>query len=225
MQAMSDELLRHRALGGISRSRLLTVLSEARRWMTVQELAGKAALRANTTREHLDRLVSAGVVERTTTEPKGRGRPAYLYRAKPQVDEGAAYMALANAMADAIAQREDAAASAIAAGKSWGKMLGRGAAVTSTKPVSGLVELLDGLGFEPTLARASSVIELRSCPFRALARTHGNVVCNLHLGLMRGALDELDPGSESTSSEMLSLEPFVAPSLCLAHLEAATDVG
>jgi predicted ArsR family transcriptional regulator len=56
-------------------------------------------------------------------------------------------------------------------------------------------------------------IRLRHCPFGTLARDHGEVVCGVHLGLMRGVLRELDAPFDA-----LRLEPFVGPSLCLAHL-------
>ena len=220
MQVMSDEQFQHRVLGGVSRSRLLAILGESGRWLTVRDLAGNAGPRANTTREHLDQLVAAGLVERRLAEPRGRGRPAFQYRAKRRVDDAGAYRALAGVLADAVAQRHDPAGDAIAAGERWGKKLVQAPLESSTAPVDQLVELLDELGFDPSLTVADSVIELRRCPFGSLARTQGNVVCNVHLGLMRGALRQLD-----SPTQTLSLVPFVAPSLCLAHLGAGGDVG
>ena len=57
---------------------------------------------------------------------------------------------------------------------------------------------------------------MQPCPFLELARRHEEVVCPIHLGLMRGALSEL--GARTTATK---LEPFVRPELCVAHLARA----
>jgi hypothetical protein len=51
-----------------------------------------------------------------------------------------------------------------------------------------------------------------------LARDDGEVVCGVHLGLMRGILREL-----GAPFDAISLEPFVEPALCLAHLGGRSD--
>jgi predicted ArsR family transcriptional regulator len=220
MQTMTNDLLRHKALGGTSRSRLLALLTDAGGWVSVHELAGQAGPRANTTRNHLEQLVASGLVERRRTEPKGRGRPAYQYRAKRQVDEAQAYRALASVLADTVAQRDNATISANSAGERWGTTLAELPRDSSAAPVDQLVRLLDDLGFEPSLADAGAVVELHGCPFRSVARAYSDVVCNIHLGLMRGALRGL-----GSSTEVTSLEPFVTPTLCLAQLRRAEDVA
>ena len=48
-----------------------------------------------------------------------------------------------------------------------------------------------------------------------LAIEHEDVVCAVHLGLMQGMLAELDAPIVADR-----LEPFVQPSLCVAHLRA-----
>ncbi|HEY6054812.1 MAG TPA: hypothetical protein VIU86_12815, partial [Gaiellaceae bacterium] len=77
--------------------------------------------------------------------------------------------------------------------------------------VGRLIALLAGIGFEPTLKKQR--IEMLPCPFLELARRHQDVVCPIHLGLMRGALAELGAATRATR-----LEPFVRPDLCVAHL-------
>jgi predicted ArsR family transcriptional regulator len=54
---------------------------------------------------------------------------------------------------------------------------------------------------------------MRPCPFLELARAHQDVICPIHLGLMRGALAELGVRTRATK-----LEPFVQPDLCVARL-------
>ncbi|MEU6539521.1 helix-turn-helix domain-containing protein [Streptomyces sp. NPDC047000] len=59
-------------------------------------------------------------------------------------------------------------------------------------------------------------IRVRHCPFREIAEQHREVVCSLHLGLMRGVLAEV---RAPLTAERL--EVFAEPSLCLAHLRPA----
>ena len=61
---------------------------------------------------------------------------------------------------------------------------------------------------------------LRQCPFREVAEHHQDVICSLHLGLMRGALARM---RAPVTAERL--DPFVEPSLCVARLTAGEDSG
>jgi len=215
---MTSELQRHRALAGVSRSRLLTVLRHASAPMAVGELAAAVGLHANTAREHLDRLIDAGLVMSETAPPSGRGRPSLRYRATGVTDEddGGSYRALAAVLADELSRRPDAPVAAIRAGERWG----RAAAVSrpsdhrTADAVERLVDLLDDAGYAPERPDVGGgVIRLRRCPFGGLAGEHRDVVCGIHLGLMRGALAEL-----GASFDEVALQPLVEPDLCLAHV-------
>ena len=85
-----------------------------------------------------------------------------------------------------------------------------------------LTGILAGLGFvaESEPGPAGIQIRLLHCPFREVAQEHQAVVCSLHLGLMRGALAEM-----AAPLTVDRLDPFVEPSLCLAHLSAQPDDG
>ena len=188
--------------------------------MGIRELADAVDLHPNTAREHLDQLVKAGLVTRESTPPSGRGRPALRYAAEPSASEEdpQAYRTLAGVLADELARRPDARDAATSAGEGWGRTMaiGRAPAPTEAKAVSRLVELLDDAGFAPEAStNAHQPIRLRHCPFGSLAHQRGDVVCRVHLGLMRGALREL-----GAPLDALSLEPFVEPDLCLAHVGA-----
>ncbi|HET8767128.1 MAG TPA: helix-turn-helix domain-containing protein [Pedococcus sp.] len=83
------------------------------------------------------------------------------------------------------------------------------------------VVVADGLrrlGFESSAhpTRAGGRIDIRPCPFLGLARTHGDVVCGVHRGLLSGMLAELDP-----SLTLDRLEPFAGPDLCVARIGRA----
>jgi predicted ArsR family transcriptional regulator len=74
------------------------------------------------------------------------------------------------------------------------------------------------LGFDPDLARDGDNLQVRlhACPFRAVAATHPDVVCSVHLGLLRRTLADVDAPPAT-----VSLQPFVQPHLCVAQISPA----
>lgn len=170
-------------------------------------------LHANTVRDHLDGLVRRGLVSRRTAEPAGRGRPAWLYEpAAEPADDG--YAGLAAALASTIARtsanpREDATA----AGEEWGRNLAgsRGGAARGPDEARTLVvQLLDDLGFGPeTVPDEPADVRLTRCPLLEAAHRHPEVVCGVHLGIVRGALSH--HGADPTGTDLL---PFAEPGAC-----------
>ena len=188
----------------------------------MRDLSERVGLHPNSVREQLDQLVAAGLIERQAGAPTGRGRPSLRYRAVPTADEDAGpYRELARVLADELARAPHAAESATAAGDRWGRALvaDRPPAHDPTEALQRLVSLLDDAGFAPEpVDSPEQPIRLRRCPFGALARDRADVVCRVHLGLMQGALRELDAPLEA-----LRLQPFVQPDLCLAHVAVRSD--
>ncbi|WP_277050407.1 helix-turn-helix transcriptional regulator [Ruania albidiflava] len=56
-------------------------------------------------------------------------------------------------------------------------------------------------------------LSVRHCPFLELADAHQRIVCPVHLGLMRGALEAWGAPVQADA-----LDPFVEPDRCLVHL-------
>jgi predicted ArsR family transcriptional regulator len=75
-----------------------------------------------------------------------------------------------------------------------------------------VVSLLEGLGFAPSTDARVSVVKLHRCPLLEAAHRNPEVVCSVHLGLVRGALDEL--GADSARTEGIALQPFSEPGAC-----------
>lgn len=222
MQAMTPSHRQHRVLGGRTRSRLLGVLRAAGVPLGVRDLAERVGLHPNSVRDQLGQLVAAGLVERQTGAPAGRGRPSLRYRALATTDEDAApYRELARVLADELARGPHVTEGAAAAGERWGRALvaDRPPAADSTEAFQRLVTLLDDAGFAPEPGGSlHEPIRLHRCPFGALARDRSDVVCSVHLGLMQGALRGLDAPLEA-----VRLQPFVRPDLCLAHVARRPD--
>lgn len=184
--------------------------------LSIVTIAAALDVHPNTVRFHLDSLVGDGVVEQVEPRRRGPGRPPLMFRAVRQMDRGGTrhYQLLAEILTIGLAAEEDSTAKAIAAGRLWGQRLeSPGAGAGADESIEHLVGVLDGLGFEPESRADKLQIGLRHCPFLELAENEAKVVCPIHLGLMRGALE-----SWAAPVTVERLEAFVEPDLCLAHM-------
>jgi predicted ArsR family transcriptional regulator len=203
------------------RCEVLEVLRESPAPLSIQAVAAVLEVHPNTVRFHLERLVDAGHVERVVAAPSGPGRPPLLFRARRGMDPAGprSYRLLAAMLADGLASSPDPAARAVRLGRRWGR--GAVEQPASTEPVGAdraverLTGLLDDLGFSPERRSAGggTQVGLRHCPFLELVDTQAPVICALHLGLMQGAMEQID-----SAVVVESLEPFAEPDLCLAHV-------
>jgi predicted ArsR family transcriptional regulator len=218
-----QELRRHRALSDPSRARILALLVDEGP-LDARELAAHVGLHVNTVRVHLNALADAGLVAGETRPPSGRGRPRVAYRATAAAgDEGGRrYRLLAEILTALVARYGAEAATQLEEiGEAWGRYLvdapPRFSSADDERAVAKLLELLTELGFQPQLERGTRGrrILMRPCPFLELAREHQDVICPIHLGLMRGALAEVGARTRATK-----LEPFVRSDLCVARLAA-----
>lgn len=207
---------------GASRSRVLAILQDAGVPLGVADVASRMGLHPNTARFHLDGLVESGLVDRTTETRDEPGRPRALYAARPGSTQAGqrSYRLLAEILTSYLASNTPKPSkAALEAGFTWGRYLAdrpppyRRTDVTAA--TEQLVRMLDEIGFDPELhgsGRKRDVL-LHHCPFREAAIEHREVVCSVHLGLMQGMLAELDSPLVAES-----LDPFVEPSLCVAHI-------
>lgn len=189
----------------------------------VAEVAGRLGVHPNTVRFHLDALAAHGHVERSVEEPSGPGRPRTVYATGAGMDRGGVrrYRLLSRILLGQLASTgPDAEAAATDAGRAWGRYLVEQVPPfrrpTAEEAVARVGSMLADLGFDPQLPADGAPpdrVRLRHCPFLELAEEYGTIVCPLHLGLMQGALAELDAPVEATR-----LEPFAEPGACVAHL-------
>lgn len=186
-------------------------------------MSAQVGLHPNTVRDHLNVLTQAGLVIRRAEKRTRPGRPKMLYEAAPAETRSPGaegYRFLAEVLAGYMqATLEDPAAAAEEAGRAWGRYLVDRPApflhLDSFQVVEQLTAALTELGFAPEVRqeRTRILLRLHDCPFRELARTQGDVVCSVHLGILRGAAEALG-GSVSVDD----LRPFAEPSLCVVGL-------
>jgi predicted ArsR family transcriptional regulator len=208
-----------------SRAALLDLLEAQPEPTTLGALVSATGLHANTVREHLEALEREGLVTRTQAAPRGRGRPAWLYQAASPEQAPSEYAGLASALAASL-QRTSAhpEADAVAAGVDWGHQLAAGRGVEAPSTAAGarraVVALLDDIGFAPQPNERGTVVRLTRCPLLEAAHKYPDIVCGVHLGLVRGALEEYGADPEGTD-----LLPFAEPGACRLHLAARKGRG
>ncbi len=192
--------------------------------MSIIAIADLLGVHANTVRFHLDSLLAAGQVEQVEQTRKGPGRPPLMFRAVRQMDRGGTrhYRLLAEILTAAFAAERNPRTKALAAGREWGRTLNGamqpppGEAQSVDEVIDRLADALDDLGFAPErrVMHGEQQIALRHCPFLELAESRTDVVCPVHLGLMQGAMETWE-----APASVDSLQPFVEPDLCVAHLK------
>lgn len=179
----------------------------------ITAVADHLGLHPNTVREHLDGLVAAGLALRTQLPPSGRGRPGWGYAVRPGARTAAAgeYATLARVLAAHVAsQGGDVAADMARLGEGWGRALVEGRPVPDD-PEPAVVDLLGELGFDPEVTPAA--VRLRQCPMLDVARERPGVVCEVHRGLVIGALE-----GSGGSGDGVRLEAFAERGACLLRL-------
>lgn len=169
-----------------------------------------------------------GLAIKTRAPNQLRGRPAWLYESASDFNsdpQGREYVGLASALAGQIAKASvHPRVDAIEAGQGWGRELMKESRLTkdatsksAVKPLANvahleLFALLRKLGFAPSLDSSLNIIRLHNCPLLDAAHQFPEVICGVHLGIIRGALDEL--GADTDEIEGVNLQAFSEPGAC-----------
>lgn len=179
-----------RALGDPTRHAIFRAIAEAPGAIDVAALTERFGLNHNAVRQHLAKLVEAGLAVEATVPPSGRGRPKLVYRIDPEVDGRwgvtGPYERLALLLSEVIRSGETAV--------EVGRRAGRAAAVAPAgDPLEGLVSVMAAQGFRPSLTRQGGrfTITLGSCPFASTAAADPETVCALHRGMADGVVELL----------------------------------
>jgi predicted ArsR family transcriptional regulator len=152
-------------------------------------------------RQHLEVLQRAGVVVSAPTAPTGRrGRPSSRYAlAAPHAVAAVGHRELVRLLIEFVRRSRTGEDEIEAFGWEQGLRL-----VADERGVDALVASMAGLGFAPEEVTSEgdrragrADLRLRSCPFKDAVLTEGgHLICALHRGLVRGALERIDDGAE-----------------------------
>ena len=189
-----------------ARARVAEALAELGPKASLATLSHHLGGHPNATRQHLDSLVAEGHASVEPLPRGGRGRPAQAWTITPSGRRAlagdatdTAYAELVDALASRLADEPDAAVQAQAIGRAWGaRRAGDG---------QSLVEVLEDLGFTPVRDTESpTTTRLATCPLLESARTHPEVICSIHQGLVEGTLGR---------RALVELRPFAEPGACV----------
>jgi predicted ArsR family transcriptional regulator len=200
-----DEFAAIGALADPVRRRLYDYVASCTDAVGREEAAEAAGVPVHSARFHLDRLVDEGLLEVEFRRLSGRtgpgaGRPAKLYRRSDQVVAVSlpdrSYDLVGGVLAVAV-DRSMAGESLPEAVSSAAREAGRQAGTTYDGPPADELDrtatVLADEGFEPTRFSSDNgdELELRNCPFDALARRHPELVCGINLDYVGGVLEGL----------------------------------
>lgn len=183
-----------RALGDPTRHRIFRYIADSDHPVDVAELTSHFELNHNAIRQHLAKLVEAGLVTQETGTPLKPGRPRLLYRIDPTVDgrwgTESPYHRLSMLLIDMLTS----GSTAEEAGRRAGRDLDMRPPTTATDRIAAMQEAIARGGFEPMARRRGETLEyvLGNCPFADAAVADPETVCGLHLGLAQGLADQLD---------------------------------
>jgi predicted ArsR family transcriptional regulator len=177
-----------RALGDPSRHALFRHIAGAPGPVTVAELTDHVRLHHTAVRQHLGKLVAAGLVREEVEHRATRGRPRLRYVVDP-VAAGrwgghGPYERLAVLLAEALRTGE----SPVDVGRRAGEALSGGLAGGGVEAVAAEMARQ---GFQPSVRRRRDGLDvvLEHCPFQAAAMVNPEAVCALHLGIAQAAAE------------------------------------
>lgn len=198
-----------RALGDPTRHAIFRTIAAAGRPVGITELNEAHPLHHNAIRQHVAKLVAAGLVTESTVARGGRGRPRLAYAVAPAAEgrwgTTGPYERLSALLVEIISTGRPA------------REVGRRAAGSFRAPspagstVADVGAAMARHGFDPEVRGRSdgadgAEIVLRACPFVTAAVADPDTVCALHLGLAEG----LVAGTELAVEELVAHDPHAA---------------
>ena len=183
-----------KALGDPTRHAIFRYVVDASDGVDVAELTSHFGFNHNAIRQHLAKLVDAGLVAESSAPAKGRGRPKLIYRPDPSAESrwgiAGPYELLSWLLAEVVRTGD----TPVDVGRRTVERQRLGISATDLDPVDAIVEQMARRGFEPDVRRRGDQVEiiLRTCPFASTVQIDPDTVCNLHLGMAYGVADLVD---------------------------------
>ncbi len=191
-----------RALGDTTRHEIFRRIADADGPVGVAELNEHFPFNHNAIRQHLAKLVDAGLVVEARAASSGRGRPRLVYTIAPGVEgqwgTTGPYERLSRLLVEVIRTGLDP------------EEVGRRAAdqFRVTSPSGNALDDISAAmarqGFQPEVrSEEGNDVVLHHCPFEAAALADRRTVCALHLGIAEG----LAEGTGVTVEELIAHDP------------------
>jgi len=209
-----------RALGDPTRHGIFRYIADSDRPADVAEMTAHFGLNHNAIRQHLAKLVDAGLVVEATAATRGRGRPRLEYTVDPAADGRWGVTSPYERLSVLLTEMTRNGESPVEAGARAGRR--HQVEVSSAEhALAGITAAMAREGFDPTVRhrRERTEIVLRNCPFESAALTDPDTVCSLHLGIARG----LAEGTPLVVEDLIRRDPRRAN--CLLRLRVDETVN
>ena len=183
-----------KALGDPTRHRIFRLIVEADGPIGIAALTAAVGLNHNAVRQHVAKLVDAGLVVQGTQRRDRPGRPALVFEAHPAADGQWGTSGPYERLSQLLVEMLGTGSSAVDVGRRAGAQIPVPAVRPGSSIADRLGEAISRGGFEPKMRQRGERLEfvLRACPFAEVAATDPDTICGLHLGLAAGLADQLD---------------------------------
>lgn len=198
-----------RALGDPTRHAIFRYVADADAPVDVAELTTHFGFNHNAIRQHLAKLIDAGLLCQDTAPSTGRGRPRLIYRLDPSAESRwgvtGPYERLSRLLAEIVRTGDDP----VDVGRRAAGRLPPSASAEGD-PVETLVEAMLRAGFDPVLRTDAGHLEvvLRTCPFASAAVVDPETVCAIHRGLAEGIAEQT--GGRLVIDDLVAHDPLHA---------------
>lgn len=192
-----------RALGDETRHAIFSRIVDAGAPVGVADLNAHFPLNHNAIRQHLAKLLAAGLIVESKMPSAGPGRPRLAYSVASGVEgqwgTTGPYERLSRMLVEVIRSGDQP------------QEIGRRAAdqfrvpTPSTDAVADITAAMARQGFDPEVrdVRGGAEVVLHQCPFASVALADRATVCGLHLGIAEG----LAEGTDVSVDELVAYDP------------------
>ena len=180
-----------KALGDNTRYAIYLELARSASPLATADIAASLELHPNTVRPHLERMREVGLLDVAVDTRTGRGRPQHLYSLAADAPslglEPPVFPTLARMLVRLAETAGLDAEEAADAGREQGLLEAQTCDLNGD--VERIVDHLANFGFDPEVASDTDddfTVCFANCPWRDLAESNPELVCNLHRGLLEG---------------------------------------
>lgn len=191
-------------MGHPTRHAIYRFVADAGEPVSIAALTAHFELNHNAIRQHLAKLVDAGLVLERLAEAAGPGRRRLLYMVNPSAGgpwaASGPYERLSLLLSEIIKTGDGPV--------EVGRRAGLAAQLPPSSPADTVADIAGAMaaqGFDPVVqtAKGRTDIVLRHCPFQTTALADPNTVCLLHLGMAEG----LAEGTDVAVDELVAKDP------------------
>jgi predicted ArsR family transcriptional regulator len=209
-----------RALGNRTRHEIFRYLADSASPLGIAELTAQFGLSHNAIRQHVAKLLDAGLVTRSRAPSRGIGRPRLAFQVAPDVGSRWGVTGPYERLSHLLAEMVRTGDSAVEVGRRAGYRRG-GTHGPGCDPVADLAAAMARDGFDPQVSEDDGSVEivLRTCPFESTALADPDTVCALHLGIAEGLAAA---GDRVAVDELVTRDPRQAGCRLRLRLEGAT---